>query len=135
MSYAATTSSRRKFPTPRLEDVKRKLEEPLFSIKAAQAKLQRPAKSIWFRIAATIWFTIAETVWNTILQLEKDIEGYEKTRDELDRIATSNDENLRPLQGWRRELFGNDALELKAGRLGLTGERGQVRVLRPDELG
>ena len=57
------------------------------------------------------------------------------TRDELDRIATSNDENLRPLQGWRRELFGNDALELKAGRLGLTGERGQVRVLRPDELG
>ena len=57
------------------------------------------------------------------------------TRDELDRIATSNDENLRPLQGWRRELFGNDALEPKAGRLGLTGDGGQVRVLRADELG
>jgi ribonuclease D len=56
------------------------------------------------------------------------------TRDELDRIATTNDEDLRPLQGWRRELFGNDALEMKAGRLGLTGDRGQVRVLTPDEL-
>ncbi len=57
------------------------------------------------------------------------------TRDELDRIATSNDENIRPLQGWRREMFGNDALELKAGRMGLTGDRGQVRVLKADELG
>jgi ribonuclease D len=56
------------------------------------------------------------------------------SRDELDRIATTNDEDLRPLQGWRRELFGNDALEMKAGRLGLTGDRGQVRVLTPDEL-
>ncbi|MDP6824411.1 MAG: ribonuclease D [Dehalococcoidia bacterium] len=55
------------------------------------------------------------------------------TRDELDRIATTNDENLRPLQGWRYELFGKDALDLKAGRLGLTGDHGQVRVLRPDQ--
>ncbi len=56
------------------------------------------------------------------------------TRDELNRIATTNDQDLRPLKGWRRELFGNDALELKAGRLGLTGDRGQVRVLEPDQL-
>jgi ribonuclease D len=56
------------------------------------------------------------------------------TREELDRIATTDDSDLRPLQGWRYELFGKDALEMKAGRLGLTGDRGQVRVLRPDEL-
>jgi len=56
------------------------------------------------------------------------------TRDELDSIATTNDSDIRPLQGWRYELFGKDALDLKAGRLGLTGDRGQVRVLRPDEL-
>ena len=56
------------------------------------------------------------------------------TRDELDRIATTDNPDLRPLKGWRRELFGEDALALKAGRLGLTGGDGQVRVIRPGEL-
>ncbi|MCH7907955.1 MAG: ribonuclease D [Chloroflexi bacterium] len=56
------------------------------------------------------------------------------TRDELDRIATTDNPDLRPLKGWRRELFGEDALALKAGRLGLTGGGGQVRVIRPGEL-
>ena len=57
------------------------------------------------------------------------------TREDLDRIATSNDLDLRVLKGWRYDLFGKDALELKAGRLGLTGNSGKVRVLRPDDLG
>ncbi|HEX3497291.1 MAG TPA: ribonuclease D, partial [Methylocella sp.] len=30
------------------------------------------------------------------------------------------------LTGWRRELFGAQALELKHGRLALTVERGKV---------
>ena len=54
------------------------------------------------------------------------------TRDELDRIATTDDPDLRPLQGWRRELFGEDAIALKAGRLGLTGDSSQVRVITLD---
>ncbi|MCH7593987.1 MAG: ribonuclease D [Chloroflexi bacterium] len=54
------------------------------------------------------------------------------TRDELDRIATTDDPDLRPLQGWRRELFGEDAIALKAGRLGLTGDGSQVRVITLD---
>ncbi|MDA1257978.1 MAG: ribonuclease D [Chloroflexi bacterium] len=54
------------------------------------------------------------------------------TRDELDEIATSKNPDLRPLRGWRRELFGEDALALKAGRLGLTGDDGDVRVIKFD---
>ena len=57
------------------------------------------------------------------------------TREDLDRIATSNELDLRVLKGWRYDLFGKDALELKAGRLVLTGNSGKVRVLRPDDLG
>ena len=30
------------------------------------------------------------------------------------------------LQGWRRELFGEDALRLKAGEIALTVRRGEV---------
>jgi ribonuclease D len=33
------------------------------------------------------------------------------------------------LTGWRRELFGQKALELKKGRLALTVENGKVATL------
>lgn len=48
-------------------------------------------------------------------------------RAELDRIATENNPDVPALRGWRREVFGADALELCAGRLALTGHQGQVR--------
>ena len=55
------------------------------------------------------------------------------TRDELDQIAVTSKKDLRPLHGWRYDVFGEDALALKAGRLGLTGDGGDVRVVRFDE--
>jgi ribonuclease D len=33
------------------------------------------------------------------------------------------------LRGWRRELFGNDALRLKRGEVALTVRAGEVVVL------
>ncbi len=47
------------------------------------------------------------------------------TSDELDRLATEDDPDIPVLQGWRREIFGEDALALKAGRitLGIDGRR------------
>jgi len=47
-------------------------------------------------------------------------------RADLDRIATEEAPDVLALQGWRREVFGADALELCAGRLGLTGSKGAV---------
>jgi ribonuclease D len=44
------------------------------------------------------------------------------SRSDLDRIATEEDPDIPALNGWRREIFGADALELRAGRLALTGE-------------
>jgi ribonuclease D len=52
-------------------------------------------------------------------------------RDDLDRIATEDDPDVPALHGWRRRIFGADALELRAGRLALTGDGrgvGEVRV-------
>ncbi len=52
-------------------------------------------------------------------------------RDELDRIATEDAPDVPALHGWRRRIFGADALELRAGRLALTGDGrgvGEVRV-------
>src|SRR6185369_10931942 len=48
------------------------------------------------------------------------------TVDDLDRIAADDDANVPALKGWRRELFGEKALDLKHGRLGLAIERSRV---------
>ena len=48
------------------------------------------------------------------------------TVDDLDRIAADDEADVPALKGWRRELFGEKALDLKHGRLG-AGDRAQPR--------
>lgn len=50
-------------------------------------------------------------------------------RKELDRIATEDDPDIRTLAGWRREIYGDDALALKRGEIALTAEGLSVRVV------
>jgi ribonuclease D len=51
------------------------------------------------------------------------------TSDELEEIARTDDTDVPVLRGWRRKLFGEDALALKRGELALVIERGEVTVL------
>lgn len=46
--------------------------------------------------------------------------------DDLERIATEEDPDVQALRGWRRELFGADALQLKRGELALTVAHSEV---------
>ena len=57
--------------------------------------------------------------------------------DDLERIAADDEADVPALSGWRRELFGEQALKLKAGTLALAVERGRVVALErdPDEDG
>jgi ribonuclease D len=48
------------------------------------------------------------------------------TSEDLDRIAVDSEADVHALHGWRRELFGQQALALKAGRLALGIEDGRV---------
>lgn len=48
------------------------------------------------------------------------------TVDDLDRIAADDDADVPALKGWRRELFGEKALDLKHGKLALSIQRGRV---------
>jgi ribonuclease D len=50
-------------------------------------------------------------------------------RKELDRIATEDEPDIRTLSGWRREIYGNDALALKRGEIALTADGLSVRVV------
>jgi ribonuclease D len=48
--------------------------------------------------------------------------------EDLDRIALGEDD-VEALRGWRREVFGADAIALREGRLGLGVEGGRVRLI------
>jgi ribonuclease D len=55
--------------------------------------------------------------------------------DDLTRIAADDKAEVPALSGWRRELFGKMALDLKHGRLALSCERGQVTVIKTGSAG
>lgn len=48
---------------------------------------------------------------------------------ELDAIAAGETERVPALTGWRHEVFGRDALRLRAGEIALAAEGGTVRVV------
>ncbi len=54
---------------------------------------------------------------------------------DLERIAQGQTNGVPALQGWRRELFGDAALDLVNGRLALTVEHGVLRLLACDGAG
>jgi ribonuclease D len=49
--------------------------------------------------------------------------------DDLEAIALDDDADVPPLHGWRRELFGAQALALKHGELALCMSRGRVSLM------
>jgi ribonuclease D len=48
------------------------------------------------------------------------------TVDDLEDIANDDNSDVGAMHGWRRELFGEQALALKHGRLALAVEKGRV---------
>ena len=52
--------------------------------------------------------------------------------EDLERIAVDDEADVPALKGWRRDLFGERALALKAGRLALAVEKGRVVMVERD---
>jgi ribonuclease D len=48
------------------------------------------------------------------------------TVDDLERIASDEYADVPALKGWRREMFGNEALKLKQGGIALAIDTGRV---------
>ncbi|HEV8031654.1 MAG TPA: ribonuclease D [Stellaceae bacterium] len=49
--------------------------------------------------------------------------------DDLEAIAADDDAPVRALAGWRRDIFGKDALALKHGQLALTAGRNRIELV------
>ncbi|ODA66454.1 Ribonuclease D [Methyloligella halotolerans] len=52
------------------------------------------------------------------------------TSDELEQIARHDEPDLPTMKGWRRMLFGEQAMKLKRGELSLAVQNGEVSVLQ-----
>ena len=50
--------------------------------------------------------------------------------DELDRLAAEDSPDIPVLSGWRREIFGADALLLKAGHITLGVDGKRIKLVR-----
>src|SRR5216684_2460199 len=55
--------------------------------------------------------------------------------DDLEAIAADDDAPVRALHGWRREVFGKDALALKHGELALTAGKSRIELVPLPERG
>jgi ribonuclease D len=53
--------------------------------------------------------------------------------EDIERLAACEDENLAALQGWRAEVFGNDAKALRNGDLAIALENGEAVVVELEE--
>jgi ribonuclease D len=49
--------------------------------------------------------------------------------DDIDRLAAEDAPDIAALHGWRRRVFGEDALALKAGRVALAAEGRRIRLV------
>jgi ribonuclease D len=53
--------------------------------------------------------------------------------DDIEKIAAYEDEGLAALHGWRAEVFGNDAIALREGKLALALELGEAVVVELED--
>ena len=51
---------------------------------------------------------------------------------EIEALAGEDDPDLAVLKGWRREVFGEDALRIKDGAVGLVARPGGIRLIELD---
>ncbi|MCQ8240139.1 ribonuclease D [Rhizosaccharibacter radicis] len=50
--------------------------------------------------------------------------------EEIDRLATESEPDIPPLHGWRREVFGADALALRSGSVSVGVDGKRIRLIR-----
>jgi ribonuclease D len=53
--------------------------------------------------------------------------------EDLERLAAGDDDGVAALHGWRAEIFGEDAINLREGSLGLAVEDGEAVVIETSD--
>lgn len=74
-----------------------------------------------------------------LLKMRCDEEGVAQrlvaTSADIERIAAEGEADVGALRGWRREIFGTDALALREGRLGVVLDGGKLALFKPGPKG
>jgi len=51
------------------------------------------------------------------------------TVSELEQIAADDNADVRTLKGWRKKIYGNQALALKRGEISITIEKNLIKII------
>jgi ribonuclease D len=108
--------------------VARTLETPKAQLPSMPAQRQAPEGSV----AAT---EMLKVLLKLIVEKHGVAAKVIATVDDLERIAADDNADVAALKGWRRELFGELALKLKNGRLGLGFNGKSVMMIPLTETG
>jgi ribonuclease D len=69
----------------------------------------------------------------TLLRLKAETAGVAPrliaNADDIEKLAAEDDDGVAALSGWRREVFGNDAIALRKGNLAIALENGEAVVV------
>jgi ribonuclease D len=107
-----------------LEAVERGLARDPKSLPMPQRSRHRPTNGAVVELLKVLLKAIAEQ--------ERVAPKIIATAEDLEAIAENDDAEVAPLKGWRRKLFGEKALALKSGQLGLSVQKSKV-VVQPVE--
>lgn len=89
-------------------------------------KVPRPARSPEGTAAAT---ELLKVLLKVVAQQHGVASKIIATVDDLEKIAADDNAEVAALTGWRRELFGNQALELKRGEIALGFEDKKIQII------
>jgi ribonuclease D len=89
-------------------------------------KVPRPARSPEGTAAAT---ELLKVLLKVVAEQNGVASKIIATVDDLEKIAADDDADVAAMKGWRRELFGNQALELKRGDIALGFESKKIQVI------
>jgi ribonuclease D len=107
-------------------------QELLEMVQAALANPEAHAPKVERQRQQTAHTGAIVELLKVLLKLESDRAGVAPkliaTVSDLEAIAADDDADTAALKGWRREIFGQRALDLKAGRIALTLDRGRLIV-------
>ncbi|MEC7184180.1 MAG: ribonuclease D, partial [Pseudomonadota bacterium] len=51
---------------------------------------------------------------------------------DLERIASDDNPDVKCMEGWRKDVFGAAAMDLKNGRLALASENDRILIIKRD---
>ena len=112
-------------------------EEILAAVMRGQKTRDEDCPKVKSRISPNRKIGPAVELIKVLLKVKCDTHGVAQkliaTSEDIESIATNDNAAVPALHGWRREIFGEDALALKRGQLAMTTDGNKIRMIKSSD--